>query len=819
MKNRIFAAFLLSVCRLFGAEAAPDAGRTVTNLDFEWYFFKGEVADGQSDATYFSTWRRVDVPHDFSIEGPYNRDYQGGNRMGFLPGGVGWYKKTLEWDVAWGGKRLYLEFDGVFMNSTVWVNGVEAGFRPNGYLTFGYDVTPMVKKGRNIITVRVDNSRQPAARWYTGSGVYRPVNLIVTSDIFVPQSGTYVTTPKVTPQAAEVDARIEICNRSGNVAQVEAICVVRNAAGNEVARSRRTVELKNGDNVLDERLTVPWPDMWSTESPKVYSLSTIIEKEGRRMDNYTTTFGIRTIEYDVDNGFRLNGVPTKLKGVCIHQDASPAGTAVVGDILHRRLRILKEMGCNAIRTTHHPFSTEFYMMCDTMGFMVMDEPWDGWFQWKGSNKAAYDYGYYFLDWWETDLREFIRRDRNHPCVVMWSMGNEVWNWESHQYLQLKINETFHKLDPTRPTTQAWALGVYLDIVGFNANGEGRGDLERFHREQPRKVAVGTEIPHTRQTRGVYRTLTSYNGFDTPPPPGREDATSAGDPDVLFPIPNLAPTELFPEFDLKYASSYDNHTRKISVRDEWKQVRDNTFFIGDFRWTGFDYLGESWGWPARTNNYGVIDLAGFPKDGYFLYKSFWSDKPMVHILPHWSWPGKEGAAIPVVAYTNCEEAELFLDGRSLGRKPMDPDVLQIVWRVPYRAGTLKAVAYKGGKAVAVTEVSTASGPAAVRLTSDRKSMRANRRDVAHVEVEIVDAKGRLVPQADNLVEFEVDGPCKLIGMENGDILDHNPQQALSGKAFMGKTLLMLQAADKAGTLVITGKSKGLKSCTLTMKIDK
>lgn len=536
------------------------------------------------------------------------------------------------------------------------------------------------------------------------------------------------------------------------------------------------------------------------------------------MDDYVTRFGIRTIGYNVAEGFLLNGEPTVLKGVCIHQDASPAGTAVGTDVLHRRLKILKEMGCNAIRTTHHPFSTEFYAMCDTMGFMVMDEPWDGWFQWKGSNKAKYDYGYYFLDWWERDLRDFIRRDRNYPCVVMWSMGNEVWNWESHQYLQLKINETYHQLDPTRPTTQAWALGNYLDIAGFNANGEGIGDLARFHRQQPEKVAVGTEIPHTRQTRGVYRTKTSYNGFDTPPAAGKSDVTSAGDPDVLFPIPDLTREEVFPEFDLRYASGYDNHTRKISCRDEWKQVRDNKFFIGDFRWTGFDYLGESWGCPARTNNYGVIDLAGFPKDSYYLYRSFWSDEPMVHILPHWTWPGKEGVEIPVVAYTNGDEAELFLDGRSLGRRKMDPEVLQIVWLVPYKAGTLKAVAYKEGRKVAETSVATASKPAAVRLSPDRKTMTANRRDVVHVEAEIVDARGRMVPYADNRIEFEITGPYRLIGMENGDILDWNPQQSLSGKAFMGKTLLMLQATGEAGVLTIKGKSGGLRTATATLRVE-
>lgn len=816
MGKKILALF---VTALLGMQVSAVAQREVRNLDFDWYFHKGDVENGFADGVDFSGWRKLDVPHDFSIEGPYGKDWPGGGRMGFLPGGIGWYKKVLDWDPSWEGKRLYLEFDGVFMNSTVWVNGVEAGSRPNGYLTFGYDITPYMKSGRNIVSVRVDNSKQPAARWYTGSGIYRPVNLIVTEPIFVPQSGTYVTTPQADEKAATVRAEVEIRNMSAETAGVTVVSAVKDAAGREVARRSQRAELKPGENTLTEELVVAEPKLWSPDTPEVYYLCTTIEKEEREVDDYVTRFGIRTIGYNVAEGFLLNGEPTVLKGVCIHQDASPAGTAVGTDVLHRRLKILKEMGCNAIRTTHHPFSTEFYAMCDTMGFMVMDEPWDGWFQWKGSNKAKYDYGYYFLDWWERDLRDFIRRDRNYPCVVMWSMGNEVWNWESHQYLQLKINETYHQLDPTRPTTQAWALGNYLDIAGFNANGEGIGDLARFHRQQPEKVAVGTEIPHTRQTRGVYRTKTSYNGFDTPPAAGKSDVTSAGDPDVLFPIPDLTREEVFPEFDLRYASGYDNHTRKISCRDEWKQVRDNKFFIGDFRWTGFDYLGESWGCPARTNNYGVIDLAGFPKDSYYLYRSFWSDEPMVHILPHWTWPGKEGVEIPVVAYTNGDEAELFLDGRSLGRRKMDPEVLQIVWLVPYKAGTLKAVAYKEGRKVAETSVATASKPAAVRLSPDRKTMTANRRDVVHVEAEIVDARGRMVPYADNRIEFEITGPYRLIGMENGDILDWNPQQSLSGKAFMGKTLLMLQATGEAGVLTIKGKSGGLRTATATLRVEK
>lgn len=809
MKKVLFSIIVL-MCGL-ALQASP---RKVINLDMDWYFHLGDVEAGETAP--YSDWRLLDIPHDWSIEGDYSRDVPGGDRVAWLPTGIGWYKKEVEWNPDWDNRILFLEFDGVFMNSTVYVNGKKVGYRPNGYLTFGYDITEYIKPGKNIISVKVDNSLQPAARWYTGSGIYRPVNLTVMDKIHVPQWGTHVVAHDISPEKAIVSVETEIRNLAGYKTGVRVASIIKDMDGNEVAQRSDKLSLQEGDNSFKSEIVLRRPALWSPDSPVVYYLETEIYEGNKLVDIYRTRFGVRTISWSADKGFELNGEPTILKGVCIHQDASPAGSAVGTDILRRRLQILKDMGCNAIRTTHHPFSTEFYEMCDTMGFIVMDEPWDGWFKWKGSNKVPYDYGYYFLDWWEKDQEDFVRRDRNYPCVVMWSCGNEVWGWEKHQYLQYKIVDNYHKLDPTRPVTQAWALGVYLDIDGFNANGEGIGDLERYHSANPEAIAVGTEIPHTRQTRGVYRTKTSYNGFDTPPSKDPSDATSATNMKIIFPLPDLTEEEVFPEFDQKYASSYDNHTRKISCREEWKQVRDNKFFIGDFRWTGIDYLGESWGWPARTNNYGVIDLAGFPKDSYYLYQSFWMDNPMVHILPHWTHPGKEGVEIPVVAYTNAEEAELFLNGKSLGRQAMDPDVLQIVWKVPYKPGTLEVRAYNQGQVVATEKVATAGKPYAVKLTVDRKEISADRRSVLHVTADIVDSKGRLVPYASNEVTFKVEGPCNPIGTENGDILDLTPNRNLGRKAFMGKLLLMVKAGEDSGLIRITAESAGLKTSVVTVK---
>jgi beta-galactosidase len=803
---------LLLAAPLWAAEPAPP--RTTTSIDFGWYFHLGDVVDGQTPAVDYHGWRLLDVPHDWSIEGQYAKDNPGGGSVAFLPTGIGWYQKELPWNPDWQGRRVAVVFDGVFMNSTVWLNGHELGYRPNGYLGFSYDLTPYLTQGTNVLSVRVDNSRQPAARFYTGSGIYRHVKLVTTSSVHIPMDGTFVSTPVVTDGEASVHVQAQVENLTGGRTGVTMTSIVVDPQGREVARSTQPEAMLN-DNCYNRELTtladsliVHSPQLWSIERPQLYTLRTELRRGGTLVDSYATPFGIRRIEFSVTEGFKLNGTPLKFKGVCLHQQTAPVGSAMPEDLWHKRLLQLKAMGCNAIRTSHYAYPPFVLNMCDSLGLMVMDELFDGWYQWKGANKAKYDYGYYFLDWWQRDLADFIRRDRNHPSVMIWSMGNEVWGYANHLYLQYSINRMFRRMDGTRPTTQAWALTEYLDIAGFNANGEGRGDIDRFHREQPQKMAIGTEIPHTRSTRGVYRTIGAYNAWVNPERFGKEAK--------LFPLDSYTEREIF-NFDKRYASSYDNQTRKISVREQWKQTRKYPFFLGEFRWTAFDYLGESWGWPARTNNYGIIDMCGFPKDNYYLYQSLWTTKPMVHILPHWTWPGMEGTEIPVVAYTNADAVELLLNGRSLGRKPMDPEQLEIVWKVPYKAGTLSAVAYKDGVAVARDSQTTATRPAAIRLTPDRPSMQANHRDVLCVTVDVVDSRGTLVPSADNDIAFTVSGPCKLLGTENGDILDVRPAHTLQRKVFMGKALLMLQATGQSGTLKITATAGNLKRGACQVKV--
>ena len=784
--------------------------RVIQNIDFDWYFYPADIQGCEMDNSRFLSWRKVDVPHDYSIEGTY--DQKNGRENGFLPGGgVVWYKKELEWNPLWEGKKVFIEFDGAYMNSTVWLNGYKLGFYPNGYLGFSYDLTPYLVKGTNVLSVRLDNSRLPSARWYSGIGIYRHVNLVTTDPVHIARFGTCIRAEEVSNEFAKICVETEVNSSEACEVPIKLISVIRDSRSREVGRSQRNGQISCYQSMLFDTICVENPRLWSPDTPECYYMESFVEKEGKIVDNYTTRFGIRRLEYIPEKGFRLNGIPTKMKGVCLHQNMGAVGTALTEDIWHKRLIQLKEMGCNAIRTSHYPYAPEFYAMCDTLGFMVIDEPWDGWFHWYGCHKVPYDYSNDFLDWWEKDLPDFIKRDRNCPSVVMWSLGNEVWGYDRHMYLQYKMNKIFHDMDTTRPTTQDYCTDLYIDIAGFNANGECNGDISDFHKKQPLKLAVGTEIPHTRQTRGVYRTIGTRKPWD------KDEVLNKHDAARVFPLTSFTKEEVFTEIDSRYASSYDNQTRRISVREQWKQTRDNDFFIGQFVWTGFDYLGESWGWPGRTNNYGIIDLAGFEKDHYYLYQSLWSDEPMVHVLPHWTHQGKEGVEIPVVVYTNGDAAELFYNGKSLGRKDMHRDSLQIVWNVPYRPGTIKAVAYKDGRVIASCSHKTAGKAYSLKLTADRKTMKSNRKDIVFVTVDVIDKKGNFVPYANVNVDFEVKGDYKLIGVENGDVLDIAPHKVLHRKTFNGKALLILQATDKAGRLRIQANSPGLKSSSIEINV--
>ena len=797
---------ILGSCTTIAKE--NDSVRSRTSMDKNWKFIQEDVVNGSNPDYDDKSWRALNVPHDWSIEGEYAENHPAGRAGAYLPTGIGWYRKSLDIKNLSKENRYFIEFDGVYMNSDVWINGHHLGNRPYGYIGFAYDLTPFLKEGENTIAVKVDHSLAPSGRWYTGSGIYRHVWLTKTSNIYIPQWGTFVTTPEVSKEEAKVSLQIDILNKTHNATQLSVKSSIINNTNTTVATSNSDIEIKDSVRVV-QNFTITKPKLWSPASPNMYTVKTDVYNGGVLVDTYTTPLGVRKVEVRGSKGFFLNGEPLKLKGLSNHHDAGPVGAAVPNDVLYKRLKSLKEMGCNALRTTHNPFAPEFYVMCDTMGFMVMDEAFDGWFD----AKAKHDYGNYFEKWWRKDLSDFMRRDRNHPSVIMWSIGNEIPRFTADQQ-KLIVDYTL-TIDSTRPISQGRGYSApHIDISGFNGHGEFRGVLEKHHAENPDRAIIGTEITHTLQTRGIYRTRTWYRTKDNPAPWEKPHQFKKME-NKVYKIPHLAKEEVFTDISPRYQSSYDNSIVRIGVRDDWNRVEDYDYYIGNFRWTGFDYLGESFNWPARTANFGIIDLAGFPKDHYYLYQSLWSDKPMVHLLPHWTHPGKEGVEIPVVVYTNTGGAELFLNEKSLGKKEMTRE-RQIVWNVPYASGTLTVVADDADGNKLSKSYTTAGEATSIEMIADRNEVTANETDVIHCEISIVDSKGTYVPNANQMITFDVEGPARIIGVENGDILDLSPHKVNYRKTFNGKCLLLIESTDKAGTITITAESKGFKSDAVKIK---
>lgn len=729
-------------------------------LDTNWRFNLGDDGAAKSAAFDDSAWRTLDVPHDWSIEGDYNKANPTAQVCGYLPSGIGWYRREIDMPAAWQGRVIAVEFEGVYMNSEVWLNGERVGGRAYGYISFTCDLTKHLKPGRNVLAVRVDNALEPSARWYHGCGIYGHVRLIVAAPVHVPTSGVFVQTPSVAVDSAEVRAAAEVRNDSNAAAEVEVAMEIVAPNGVAVAhQAGRTMVPAHQTGSVTQDLTVTRPALWALETPSLYTLRTRVLVAGVVQDEVVTPFGIRSLRFDPDQGFFLNGCGVKLKGVCEHQGGSPVGAAMPEALLERRLLQLKAMGCNAIRAAHNPQLPAFYALCDRLGILVMDEIFDGWHR-----KAPQDYGgRFFASDWQRDTTDWVRRDRNHPCVIFWSIGNETGLTD-----QFKITELIHTLDTTRPTTGG-AVIHGVDVAGFNG-----GIVEKdhvlldYHRDHPTIPIVMTEEPHSFQTRGFYRTMNLvWKDMDQLPP--------------------YAEPEVFTGGRQAYRSSYDNCGRRLVARNCWKRTLSRPWVMGEFRWTGFDYLGES-GWSgnerlAREFNFGVIDLAGFPKDHYAFYQSIWTEAPMVHLLPHWTHPGLEGKAIPVVAYGNADEIELFQDGKSLGRKSRS-ELFECVWQVPYRAGELKALSYRGGKVVAETTRRSAGLPSRVQLTTDNAALKPDRRDLALVTMAVVDDHGTLVPDADSQIGLGLLGPARFLGAENGDPVDITPQREPWRQAFAG-----------------------------------
>ncbi len=777
--------------------------RSVADFDKDWHFHLGDVSSAENPAMNDDAWRTLDLPHDWSVEGKFSKDNPATPEGGALPGGIGWYRKAFMVPAASKNKKVYIDFDGVYQKSTVWINGHQLGFRPNGYISFRYDLTPYLKfGGKNSIAVKVDNSVQPNSRWYSGSGIYRNVWLVTTDKVAIDHWGTYVTTPKVSSESATVELKTSIRNSSGKPHAITLVTSVYDAAGKMVGgKTSAGVPLKDSLTSVDQEMSVNHPKLWSTTNPYLYKVVTKVIENNNAVDEYTTTLGIRYFNFDADKGFSLNGKTVKILGVCDHHDLGSLGAAINTRALERQLQMLKAMGCNGIRTSHNPPAPELLDLCDKMGFIVMDEAFDCW-EWK---KAKYDYHLFFKEWHKRDLEDQILRDRNHPSVIIWSIGNEIPQQGDTSALRLapELAGIVHSLDKTRPITTAndrpdtsnkIIKSGAIDLIGYNYH---EFDYGKFHARYPGKKFIATETTSGLETRGHY---------DMPSDsvriwPARWDKPfTEGNPD-------------------NSVSAYDNVRPAWGSTHEatWKVMKKYDFLSGMFIWTGFDYLGEPtpYSWPSRSSYFGIIDLAGFPKDIYYMYQSEWTNKTVLHILPHWNWePGK---TIDVWAfYNHADEVELFLNGKSMGVKKKEGDDLHIMWRLKFEPGTLKAVSRKNGQVVLTREIHTAGKPAKIELIADRKNIKADGKDLSFITVKILDKDGNLVPNADNRVNFKINGNAFIASVDNGDEVSHDPFKANYRKAFNGLALAIVQSKDKAGNITFTASSKGLQGATVILQ---
>jgi beta-galactosidase len=812
-----------------GARAA-DSPRQRQTMDFGWRFMLGDPAGAQAAACDDSTWQAVDLPHDWSIHLGFDRNAATGRPGGYLPAGVGWYRKSFRVPDSFRGRQVSIEFEGIREHGEVWINGHSLGRRPYGYTSVAYDMTPYLRFGDedNVLAVRADNSHQPNSRWYAGSGIYRHTWLLVTDALHIPQWGTRVTTPRAAPDGATVSVAVRVENSGAAAAQFTLASTLVDRDGRAVGSAESAGALDaNARGEFTQRIEVGKPNLWSVGTPYMYVVRTTLRMGGRDADRYDTPVGIRSISWDSDRGFVLNGAPLKLNGVCLHADGGPVGVAVPEGVWVRRLVELREMGCNAIRTSHNPPDPGFLDLCDRMGFCVMDEMYD---EWQIPKQQSPQGCHLFFDEWHVrDTTDFVRRDRNHPCVVIWSAGNEIpeQTTAGGAAVLQGLVDIFHKEDPTRPVTcacdKAYAepasatpeFMALQDVAGYNYVDRWRDrastyydpDRSRFHERK----FIGTESPSMGGVRGDY-------GILFPPP---ESPGGAASPAPAKPGPGA--------FWARFRSSLP----RINVEELWKFVRIHGYVAGDFMWTGIDYLGEGGvGSPS-----GVIDTCGFRKDGYYFYQSQWTTKPMVHLLPHWNWKGNEGRPLTVCAYTNCDTVELFLNGRSIGvkayefpragvegewnnlparsRGPHTTGDLHLAWDVIYEPGTLRAVGKRAGEVVATDEVATTGEPAAVRLTVDKAAPAADGRDVVHAIAEIVDGDGQTVPTAGNAIAYDVQGEARIIGVDSGDLSISESFQGNERHAFNGMCLAILQTTRKPGAIRITARSPGLREATVEL----
>jgi beta-galactosidase len=791
--------------------AASQKPRAIQQFTTGWRFLQADAAGAEKPEFDDSAWTSVTLPHDWSIAGPVKQDAASTGAGGFFPTGIGWYRKSFTVPAAdakpAAARRTFIVFDGVMANSDVYLNGELLGHRPYGYVSFTYELTPHLRAGANVIAVRVDDSQQPASRWYPGAGINRQVRLITTGDAHIVPWGTFVTTPAVSAESATIHVRSTVTNESATAAKLTLRVRLVAPNGTSIVTTKKITSAQpltvapGATTDLDAETTIPKPDRWDLDHPVLYTVHATLLRDGKAVDEEAVPFGVREFHFDADKGFFLNGVHHKVLGVALHTDGGAVGTAVPLAVWERRLTALRKLGVNAIRTAHNPPAPEFLDLADRMGFLVMEEMFDCW----TVGKNTYDYHIYFKEWSVRDTADTVMRDRNHPSIILWSAGNEIHDTPQPEIaipILKSLVETFHKNDPTRPVTQALfrpnashdyddGLADLLDVVGQNYREQ---EILKAHADKPTRKIIGTENTH--------------------------------------------------------------------VREQWVAMRDHPEYSGQFLWTGVDYLGESRTWPTIGSGSGLLLSTALPHGRAYERESWWSTKPMVAIVRRVAVqrraptdPGyanatsttqtaAPGAAAPppdptvrfwepvladwtpkdlaphtenVEVYTNAEEVELFLNGKSLGTEKLHANASAITFQVPFEPGTLKAVAKSGGKIVATGELKTAGKPARLVFTADSPAtpLTPDWNDVRTVTATLVDEAGTRIPDSATVVHFAVSGPASIVAVDNGNMMDHDPFQASQRKVYYGNALALLRATAATGKVTVTASADGVPTASLTL----
>ena len=800
---------IISLVVLFGCTNKEDSNqRQIISLKQDWKFTLGDQKNAQTVAFDDSQWDTIEVPHDWAIYGPFDENndiyetivYEDGEtvpqirrgRTGGLPYmGVGWYRKSFDVPANAKNKKLFVEFDGAMSHAKVYFNGAYIGEWPYGYTSFTFELTKHIKFGEeNILAVRLENKPQ-MSRWYPGAGLYRNVRLVYTPKTHIAHWGTNITTPRINEGDGTVNIKTTI-NGNGNVSLLTEIY----SPEGKLLKSKTDEIIVKGEIIVDQDIKLDTPQLWSIEIPEKYKVLSKIMVDTKVIDTYESSFGFRYFRFTADDGFHLNGKRVQIQGVCMHHDLGPIGAAVNKSAINRQLRILKEMGCNAIRTSHNPPSPEYLAACDSLGFIVMDESFDEWQQVKVDN----GYNTLWEDWRKKDLKALIHRDRNHPSIVMWSVGNEIREQHSNGSWKMakSLVDICHQEDPTRPVTIGMnnydpgevnksrpsenKFAAQFDVKGWNYY----ADYKKIHEEYPNWAQLACETQSTVSTRGFY------------------------DLDAI-------PKKHYIRDNLQcsaYGNEYPGWANSPDVG--FARLDDNPYVAGEFVWTGFDYLGEptpyNTQWPTRSSYFGIIDFAGIPKDIYYLYQQRWSDKDVLHILPHWNW--KEGQNVPIHVFTNYNSAELFVNGKSYGIRTKDSTKVygryRLIWnRIVYKPGLVKVKAIdENGNYVKEATIETAGPAYKIKLISDGVTIKANGEDLAFIEVQIVDKEGRICPMADNTVYFKVEGNGKFRAAGNGDPTDIEVFHSQKRKCFFGKSVAIVQASRIAGQIKLIASADNL-----------